>query len=297
MNRTIISLIIILLATAGFSQPSNEDLISLAKIYRNYHFANTPPEKVFLELKTNQPEELIRAAEFLSELIKSDNSIISNKYLTKPDQKTLEYLYVIRSINWNLAEADPIDNNVLIDSLNNNPTAYLELLSCYYNMIWVSVANKNRPLKMADVNLEINDYGLENDTEKGIFFLVSMRTLGQFIWGYMNIAKPPNYKSAMENIKEYPTFNSEPYYQYQYLNFPDFKLTLDKREPKKSFKKYYIDKYLNTLLYHTICLSQKKKYKEEKEKVMLGSIMRNESYYKYSENPDTFRKIFKRIDE
>lgn len=297
MNRIILTVIFVQLTIVGFTQPSNEDLISLAKIYRSYHFSNTPSQQVFQDLLTKQPEELKTSGVFLAELIKSGNSITSKKYLTKPDQETLEHLFVIRSINWNLAEADPMNNNKLIDSLRNSDTEYLELLACYYNMIWVSVANKNQPLQMADTNFDLNDYGLENDTEKGLFFLVSMRTLGQFIWGYMNVVKPPNYKKALEKINEYPSFNSAPYYQYQYLNFPDFKLTVDKREPKKSFKEHYINKYLNTLLYHSMCLSQKRKYQDEKDKVMLGSIMKNDSYYKYSENPEIFRKIFKRIDE
>ena len=297
MKRIFLTLLSVQLTVLAVAQPSNEELISIAKIYRSNHFSNTPAASVFDKLKSMESEDLKTSTRFISELIKSNNSIATKEYLTKPDRSTLENLFIIRSINWNLANEDPIDNDKLIDSLRNSNTDYLELLACYYDMIFVSVGNKNRPLNMSQVSINLDEYNLENDTEKGILFLVSMNTFGTYIWGYMNIVNPPNYKEAMKVINSYPLYNNEPYYQYQYLNFPDFNLTIDIREPKKSFKEYYINKYLNTLLYHSLCLSQKKKYQEEKQKVMLGSIMSNESYYKYSQNREIFESIFKRVDK
>jgi len=290
--------IVLLLAFSNisYSQTINQELILLAQIYRSYHFSNTPSTSVFDQLRTIKNDDLKIPSEIISELIKTNNQIATKKYLTKPDASTLKNLFIIRSINWNMHEADPIDNNKLIDSLNNSNTDYLELLSCYYGMVFTAVGNKNQPLDMSNVNLNLSDYNLENDEEKGVFFLESMDTFGMYIWGFMNVVKPPNYKKALDVIKNYPKYNGEPYYQFQNLNFKDFELTIDKREPKKSFKKYYINKYLNTLLYHSLCLSQKKKDKDEKEKVMLGSIMRNESYYKYSDNPEIFQQIFKKIE-
>jgi hypothetical protein len=51
------------------------------------------------------------------------------------------------------------------------------------------------------------------------------------------------------------------------------------------------------LLYHSASLGQKKKNKKEREAVMLGSIMRNEGYYKYSEHPEVFKNIFQRVEK
>jgi hypothetical protein len=296
MKRTLLSLLLLTFSIVSFSQVKNKELISLAKTYRSYHFSNTPSQKVFDELNTIGSDQLKTSAKFISELIRSNNQIATKKYLTKPDTNTLKNLFIIRSINWNLHEADPVDNNELIDSLSNDEVNDLELLACYYGMVFTSVGNKNRPLNMSQINLDINDYNLESDEEKGVFFLKSMNTFGTYIWGYMNVVKPPNYKKALEVINNYPKYNGEPYYQFLDLNFRDFNLTIDKREPKKSFKEYFINKYLNTLLYHSMCLSQKKKHKEEKEKVMLGSIMKNDSYYKYSETPEVFEKIFKKVE-
>ena len=104
------------------------------------------------------------------------------------------------------------------------------------------------------------------------------------IWGYMNIVRPPNYKAAMNNIRKFPRFNGQPYYQYLDLNFPDFNMEIIKEKGQMSYKEYYIDKYLNTLIYHYLCLSQKKKFEDQKMDLVLGSILRDKQYYKYSKN-------------
>jgi hypothetical protein len=281
----------------GRCQSLNDDLVKLAKVYRNFHFSNDPLEPAFDQLNSIVRPELKTSKEFIAELIKKNNQIATDRYFTRPDSITLTHLFAIRSINWNLHEADPKDNNQLIDSLKRFPASTYEQLSCYYGMLFTSIGNKNRPLRMSNVNLTLDNYGLRDDTEKGIFFLEGMQTFGLLIWGYMNVPKPPNYEKALAEISNYPKFNGQPYYQFQDLNFKDFNLTIDKRRGKESFKKYHINKYLNTLLYHSACLGQKKKMKKEQQDVMLGSIMRNESYYKYSDSPDNFRQIFKKISD
>ncbi|MCD4792978.1 MAG: hypothetical protein K8R54_07085 [Bacteroidales bacterium] len=54
---------------------------------------------------------------------------------------------------------------------------------------------------------------------------------------------------------------------------------------------------MNTVLYHSLCLSQKKKDKDKRYDVLLGSIVKNESYWQYSENPEVFEQIFKKVKE
>ncbi len=78
------------------------------------------------------------------------------------------------------------------------------------------------------------------------------------------------------------------------MNFPDFKMKILKDEDEMSYKEYFIDKYLNTLIYHYMCLNQKKKYKEQKMDLVLGSILKEEQYYKYSKNyKENLESLFK----
>lgn len=275
----------------------SKELIELAKIYRKYHFSNQPPKKVFKQIKSIKHSDLKLTKKFLKELIKVNNKIIDKKYLYKPDSITLKSLYIIKVLNTNMYEDEPKDHNLVVDSLMKENTDYNELLSCYYQMIFTAVGNKNRPFDMAKVNFNMEKYNLKNDVEKGIFFLESMETFGTLIWGYMNIPNPPNYEKAMKVINKYPKYNDEPYYQYLDLNFKDFLLTTDKRKPKESFKKHYLNKYMNTILYHAMCLSQNSETRSEMNKILISSIIKNESYWKYSEMPEVFENIFKKVKE
>lgn len=297
IKKIFTTLTFLVLVTGGYSQNLNDELIKLAKIYRNFHFTNDTPKEAIDQLNAVSSKELQNSKVFIGELIKKNNKIATLQFLSRPDSITVKHLFTIRSINWNMYEAEPLDNYALIDSLNKFPASTYEQLACYYGMLFVSIGNKNTPLNMSSINLTLDNYGLNDDTEKGIVFLKGMETFGSMIWGYMNVVKPPNYDKALSVINNFPKFNGQPYYQFQDLNFKDFNLTNDKRRPKESFKKYFINKYLNTLLYHSAALGQKKKTKEEQMNVMLGSIMKNESYYKYSDNAEAFRQIFKKVKD
>lgn len=296
-TRLLILLLTICQLSFGQDLRYKNELIDLARIYRNFHFSNNLPDDAMAQLNAISSPELAVSIKFIREVIRPNNNIATKEYLTKPDSVTLKNLYVIRGINYTMHDANPPDFMQVADSLLSENTDYNELLSSYYGMIFTSVGNKNKPFDMSNVNFTLWDYNLQNDTEKGIFFLESMETFGTMIWGYMNIPKPPNYKLAMEYIDKYPKYNGQPYYQYLDLNFKDFKLTTDKRKPKESFKKYYLNKYMNTLLYNAICLSQKKKNEEKKFDVMMGSILHNESYWQYYEDPDLLRSIFVKVKE
>ena len=93
-------------------------------------------------------------------------------------------------------------------------------------------------------------------------------------------------------IEKYPKFNEQPYYQYLDFGFPDFEMKIVKDKEKESYKSYYLNKYYDTLLYHLECLSQKRKYKEKRNDLLLGSILKEENYYKYSKKKDVLEGLF-----
>ena len=299
MKKTIIYFLIISLSQSILSQNKEYEkgLVALAKVYKNFHFRGDPPNNVYDEINSISSKELLKSLKFISEVVTSNNKLLTKEFLNKPDTLTLKSLYIIRGINWNMHEAESKDNFVILDSLKNEKTNYYELVSCYYGMVFSAIGNKNKPFNLSDTNFLLKDYNLPNDTEKGIFFLQSMRTFGTMIWGYINVPKPPNYKKALGYINKYPKYNGLKYYRFSDLNFKDFKLTIDKRRPKESFKKYYINKYIETLLNHSLCLSQKKKYRKEKDDLLLESILRNDSYWQYTAYKATLEKVFKKIKQ
>jgi hypothetical protein len=50
-------------------------------------------------------------------------------------------------------------------------------------------------------------------------------------------------------------------------------------------------------LNHSLCLSQKKKYRKEKDDLLLESILRNDSYWQYTAYKSTLEKVFKKIKQ
>lgn len=239
----------------------NNDLIELAKIYRNFMFRNSPTESTFKQLAEIKSPELINSTKFIKETITTGNKLTTEEFLKLPDESTLKYIYIIRRINWNIREEVPKDNNELITEFSEKEIPRYELIDSYYNMLFSGVGNKNQPFDLSDLDFQMNKYDLKDDTEKGIFFLKAMDLCGTLIWGYMNIVKPPNYKKALPLIEKYPKFNGQPYYQYLDFGFPDFDMVIVKDKDKESYKSYYLNKYYDTLLAHLECLSQTKKDK------------------------------------
>jgi hypothetical protein len=270
----------------------NNDLIKLAKIYRNFMFRNSPTESTFEQLAEIKSPELINSTKFIKETITTGNELTTEEFLKLPDESTLKYIYIIRRINWNIREEVPKDNNELIIEFSEKEIPRYELIDSYYDMLFSGVGNKNQPFDLSDVDFQMNKYDLKDDTEKGIFFLKAMDLCATLIWGYMNIVKPPNYKKALPLIEKYPKFNGQPYYQYLDFGFPDFDMVIVKDKDKESYKSYYLNKYYDTLLAHLECLSQKKKDKEKRNDLLLGSILKEENYYKYSKKKDILDGLF-----
>ena len=268
----------------------NDGLIELGKAYRQFMFRNNPPETVLNSLDKYDNTELSFVGDFIQETIKPNNNILSEKYLKRPTDKDLQLIYIIRDINYNVRKEDPVDNVKLIETLTKKDLTTQELVDTYYSMLFTAYGNKVTPYDLSTTNFQLNDLGLKDDTEKGIFFLQSMRLNGMLIFGYMNIVKPPNYTKAMEFINKYPTYNGSPYFQFFDLNFPDFKMNLTSETKKQSYKEYYIDKYYETLLSHLACLRETGN-KEKTYDLVLGSILKEEIYYKYSKREADLKKL------
>lgn len=293
MNKAILTLLNVFITILCFSQATeNNKLIELAKGYKDFMFRNEPPKNFVKELELNLPANLKTTSDFILQTIISDNDLLKQQYLVLPDTSTLKSIYIIRNINFNLREENPVDNNKLIDSLRSSYISKYELIDCYYSILFASVGNKNKPFNFSKIDFTLKEYNLTNDTEKGIFFLECMSYCGTEIWGYMNIVKPANTKEALEYIRKYPKFNGLKYYQYTDLNFPDFEIKIIKDKGKQSYKAYYINKYYELLLSHLICLKREGKKEKDINDLLLGSILKDRIFYKYTKHKETLENIF-----
>ena len=123
----------------------NEDLIELGKYYRNYMFRNNPSPETFEKLNNLRVDELNPTIEFIKQTVISHNDLTDEKYLKLPNAKTLKYIYIVREINLNIREENPVDNQELIANILGSDVNYNSLIDNYYDMLFSGIGNKNQP--------------------------------------------------------------------------------------------------------------------------------------------------------
>ncbi len=294
MNKFKLTLLGLCLTAMTFGQTdTNQKLIELGKSYKDFMFRNEPSKDDLKGLKTDVPEGLKTAIDYIVQTITTGNKLLTQKYLSRPDDQTLKQIFIIRAVNLNMREENQVDNNKLIDSLTAKEIPVYELLDNYYGMLYTAVGNKNQPFDFSKVDFRLKDYNLKDDTEKGILVFRCIDYCGRTIWGYMNVVKPANTQKAYDNIKKFPKFNGRAYYQYADFYFPDFEMNVVKNQGIQSYKSFYLDKYFETLLSHLICLNKEGGAEKEKNDLLLGSILKEKNLYKFTKYKSTLEEIFK----
>jgi len=294
MKKITMTLLTTFLTFLSFGQVSeNQKMIELGKTYKDFMFRNEPTKQVLKEVKDDVPANLKKATDFIVQTISKKNQLLTKSYLSRPDDKVLRQIYIIRAINLNLREENSVDNIKLIDSLSNKDIPTYELIDNYYGMVFSAVGNKNQPFDLSKIDFKMKEFNFKDDTEKGIFFLRCMRDCNSVIWGYMNVVKPPNTKEAYKYIKKYPKFNGQPYFQYTDFYFTDFEMNIIKDKGIQGYKSYYLDKLYETLLFHLICLNKEGGSEKEINDLLLGSILKERNLYKFTKYKETLEDIFK----
>jgi len=279
----------------GFGQSAEKTaLIELGRAYKDYMFAGEADKKFLKSFNKQFPKSLKTEANFIQETITTNNDILNEDFLQLPEESVLKNIYIIREINLLLREESEVSPTELVDSLEKSKIPRYELIDNYYDILFTAYGNKNKPFDFSGVNFQINDLGLADETEKGIFFLKCIDLCAVNIWGYMNVVKPPNTAKALEYIKKYPNINGKPYYQFTDLYFKDFEMVINKDDGKESYKSYYLNKYYELLLSHLISLDREGGSQEEIRDLLLSSIMKDESLYKYTEYKETLESIFQK---
>jgi hypothetical protein len=293
IKKRTLTLLATCLTMLSFGQiTESQKMIELGKAYKDFMFRNEPTKEILKELKSDIPENMKSATDFIVQTITTKNKLLTQPYLSRPDEKTLKQIYIIREINLNLREENQVDNNKLIDSLSGKAIPSYELVDNYYGMLFISVGNKNQPFDLSKTDFKMKEYNFRDDTEKGIMFLRCMDFCGSTIWGYMNIVKPANTSKAYNHIKKFPKFNVQPYYQYTDFYFTDFEMNIVKDEGIQSYKGYYLNKFYETLLSHLICLNKEGATEKEQNDLLLGSVLKENNLYKYTKYKETLEGIF-----
>jgi len=273
---------------------NTEHVIELGKYYSSFMFRNDPPKSTTKDLGKEYATDMASALDFIKEASKSKNKLLSNKYLTLPDNQTLKIIYLVDALHQNPHKENVLDPQDLVDYLKTTDIPIHELVDEYYSTLFTAVGNKNKPFNLSKIDFEMKNYNLSNDRLKSIFYLRCMDFCGDEIYGYMNIVKPPNTSKALNYIEKYPKFNGLKYYQYTDLHFEDFEMELFNDKGNQSYKDYFLNVLYSTLLNHVICLKSEDRDQEEINDVLLGSILKDNSLYKHTIHKNTLESIFKK---
>ncbi len=282
---SVVSILIVSFMTTIQAQSSYQSkLIELGEAYKNYMFRAEPSKAEIEVLLKDVPPELEKATDFMVQTLISKNTLLTPKYLALPESPTLTQVYIIRHISFN--REPEADLHRLIDSLSQQVSSRNDLIDNYYAVLFSAVGNKKDHFDLSKVNFELNEYGLENETEKGIFFLQCLNSCGKEIWGLMNSSRPPNTQKANALLKKFPMFNGRKYYHYTSFHFPDFNRIIIPGQAPQGYKKYYIGQYYEVLLSHMVCLQMEKGKNAEKEDLLVNSILTERLFYKYTKHED-----------
>ena len=182
MKKTTLTLFAICLSLLTFGQVTeSQKMIELGKIYKDFMFRNEPTKDILKDIKSDVPENLKVATEFITQTITTKNKLLSQSFLSRPEDKVLKQIYIIRAINLNLRQENQVNSNKLIDSLSSKNISTYELIDNYYGMVFTAVGNKNQPFDLSKTDFKMKDYNFKDETEKGIMFLRCMDYCGKTI--------------------------------------------------------------------------------------------------------------------
>ncbi|GAB2869085.1 hypothetical protein GCM10027044_33660 [Hymenobacter ruber] len=235
-----------------------------------------PTAEFVHKLVDDAPDNIKSAAKFIAQTITPSNVLLTPEYLNLPSDSTLKEIYYIAQLSFTYN-----GNEARIEEVRRQQFTRNILIGKYYALLFTAVGNKNKPFNLAAYNFIPDSYGLNNNTEKAIFFLQCMNVCGKTIWGYMHL-QPTRTKLALATIQKYPKFNGAAYYRYTDLDFTDFPIYISGESGPQSYKFYYTNTYYDVLLSHYACLHAENASKESIRQIVTGSIMSNTSLFKYS---------------
>lgn len=285
--------IALFLSVHVFSQEllNKKHIIELGKHYSSFMFGDDASKELIEKLGKDYNDNLSKAVLFVKEVTKTNNTILSDKFLKLPDTTTLRVIYIIDALHQNPHLKNPLEPSQVVDSLIDKEIPFNFMVDQYYQTIFTAAANKNRPFDMSKVNFKMSEYGLDED-QQAFFYLRCMEACGSQIYGYMNIVKPANTKKALEYIEKFPKFDGLEYYRYTNLNFEDFELEIFNDKGIESYKSYLINTLFINMLNHAVCLN-KEKDQQALQDFFINSILKDESLWKYTQSQEILKSIFK----
>jgi len=283
------------LVMMAFGQSQNQDfenLVRLGEIYsKNVNASGDEFKKTIDELRTPNLNHIIDALIAVGE---ADKKLLTKEFLTKPSEMELKYWYVLREIHYNnqSKEKEPRPNDIVAKEILAKDIDSRWLLNNYYYRIHGGIAKIFNTEDLSSYNFNLDDYGLENETEKAILFFSITNSLTQ---RFSVLQMMKNHDKLLEYASKLPTFNGKPYYEYHLFGFEDFEwIGYDKIE---NYKESHLGSLYATLNGHFVALSEKGKTTELQD-LYFKSILFIPDYFKYSGGMESdLKELYKKSNK
>ena len=262
-----------------FGQSQEQDfnnLVKLGEVYsKNVNGTGADFKKSVEALRTPNLNHIIDA---LIATGKGDKRLLTNEFLTKPSLQELKYWYVLQEILNNHQSKDAAaksSEQVARETLAKEiDTRWL--LDNYYYQLHGGIAQLFNNNNLSKYNFNLDDYGLENVTEKAILFFSLSYALTQ---RFQVLQMMQNYGKLLDYAAKMPTFNGKPYYEYTAFDFDDFEWMADNKI--ESYKARNLGNLYAVLNDHFSALAHKNKTVEVRQ-LYFKSILRVPCYFKYA---------------
>lgn len=220
---------------------------------------------------------------------KEDQSILDNRFLTRPNDDELMLWYVIREIHYNHTnkEIAPRPDSIVASEVLSMKIDSRWLIDNYYYRINSGLGVVFNEADLSDFNFDMEKLGLKDETEKAIFFLNMMEILmgGRLL--VLNQLK--KYDLAISFCDKMPTFNGKPYYYYKHFDYDDFEwVGYDKKD---SYNGRRIGSFFNTLIIHSNALMALKAKKKARD-IYNNSILSEPKYFQFSASKDILQQLY-----
>lgn len=290
--KRITTLFLSLISIISFSQVKlvEKDLKNLIKISELYSKnPNATGNEFAKSVDSLRTKKLNNICDVLIEVGKAEKTILTDKYLSKPNSEELLLWYVIREIHYNQV-SETKSKRPNIDVANEVLSHKIDerwLLDNYYYRIHGGIAKLFNDSDLSKINIDIEKLGFKSQTEKSIFFLSIIDAMIGGRFKVLQMLKKND--KIIEFSEKLPTFNGKKYFYNVNLDFEDFNWI--GYEESKSYSEVNFGNLYTILIAQFSAVSQLKS-KTEAQEIYFNSILHIPKYFKYSNSKEELQMLY-----
>jgi hypothetical protein len=215
-----------LLLTSGFAQvtlaPKDLDnLVALGELYTRNNMAKG--EAFARSADSLRTPTLNRVVDLLLAPGQAGPALLDKRFLYRPSQQDLYLWYVIREIHYNhVSKAQkPRPARVVATEVLGQTIDSRFLLDNYYYRFGSGLGFLFNTEDLSGYNFNLDSLGLQNETEKAIFYFNMLNALATGRFRVLQVMKKDD--KIIYFAGRLPKFNGQEYYRYKHFDYPDFK--------------------------------------------------------------------------